>query len=587
MKRRSRRSIFGSDNPVSLFPFLAVLICTMGVLILLLVILVRQARLKAVAQARAAKVGSVAEEALPSAEKLRQWEEDLQWQEEQLRASRDQTQQQLTEARTLLGHVEDSLRRLRDEGILWQEKLRQLEALQQTAGMERKSLIESQEAELAELQRKIADLKRKIEGAKRQPSARSYAIIPYQGPHGTRRRPIYLECRSDGVYLQPEGIRFPPEDFLGALGPGNPLDAALRAVREEWLARREFDPDKDGEPYPLLIVRPSGIEAYYAARAAMMSWGTEFGYELVEDDWTLSYPPPDPRLAQVVQDAVSLARRRQEFLVQSAPGKYGSRPRRFRPAPYVGGAVEDISDEDASSNAADDPMLARWQQKTRRGGADNREISGPGSGTRGLAEENQAQPRSGSVPTSAEFVVTDQPVPSQGSRGSVASHPIPRIATLHDSNSARTGGGGNQVAPSSADGLASRGEAGTAYPESLRPLADRHGEGWALLPHDRGMIPVTRPIKIECFPDRFVLVPDNPLMAARVFLLDQGPETAVEDMVKAIREYITSWGMAGRGMYWRPILRVHVVPGAEKQFDMLQRLLAGSGLLIEKVPEVK
>ena len=587
MKRRSRRSILGSDNPVSLFPFLAVLICTMGVLILLLVILVRQARLKAVAQARAAKVGSVAEEAIPSAEKLRQWEEDLQWQEEQLRASRDQTQQQLTEARTLLGHVEDSLRRLRDEGILWQEKLRQLDALQQTAGMERKSLIESQEAELAGLQRKIADLKRKIEEAKRQPSARSYAIIPYQGPHGTRRRPIYLECRSDGVYLQPEGIRFPPEDFLGALGPGNPLDAALRAVREEWLARREFDPDKDGEPYPLLIVRPSGIEAYYAARAAMMSWGTEFGYELVEDDWTLSYPPPDPRLAQVVQDAVALARRRQEFLVQSAPGKYGSRPRRFRPAPYVGGAVEDISDEDASSNAADDPMLARWQQKTRRGGADNREISGPGSGTRGLAEENQAQPRSGSVPTSAEFVVTDQPVPSQGSRGSVASHPIPHITTLHDSNSARTGGGGNQVAPSSADGLASRGEAGTAYPESLRPLADRHGEGWALLPHDRGMIPVTRPIKIECFPDRFVLVPDNPLMAARVFLLDQGPETAVEDMVRAIREYITSWGMAGRGMYWRPILRVHVVPGAEKQFDMLQRLLAGSGLLIEKVPEVK
>jgi len=587
MKRRSRRSILGSDNPVSLFPFLAVLICTMGVLILLLVILVRQARLKAVAQARAAKVGSVAEEAIPSAEKLRQWEEDLQWQEEQLRASRDQTQQQLTEARTLLGHVEDSLRRLRDEGILWQEKLRQLDALQQTAGMERKSLIESQEAELAGLQRKIADLKRKIEEAKRQPSARSYAIIPYQGPHGTRRRPIYLECRSDGVYLQPEGIRFPPEDFLGALGPGNPLDAALRAVREEWLARREFDPDKDGEPYPLLIVRPSGIEAYYAARAAMMSWGTEFGYELVEDDWTLSYPPPDPRLAQVVQDAVALARRRQEFLVQSAPGKYGSRPRRFRPAPYVGGAVEDISEEDASSNAADDPMLARWQQKTRRGGADNREISGPGSETSSSAEENQAQPRSGGVPTSAELVVTDQPVPSQGSRGSVVSHPIPHSTTLHDSNSARTEGGGNQVAPSSADGLASRGEAGTAYPESLRPLADRHGEGWALLPHDRGMIPVTRPIKIECFPDRFVLVPDNPLMAARVFLLDQGPETAVEDMVRAIREYITSWGMAGRGMYWRPILRVHVVPGAEKQFDMLQRLLAGSGLLIEKVPEVK
>ncbi|WP_347245310.1 hypothetical protein [Thermogutta sp.] len=587
MKRRSRRSILGSDNPVSLFPFLAVLICTMGVLILLLVILVRQARLKALAQARAAKAGSAAEEALPSPEKLRQWEEDLQWQEEQLRVSHEKTQQQLTEARTLLGHIEDSLRRLRDEGLFWQEKLRQLESLRQTAGMEQKSLIESQQAELDELQRKIADLKAKREEAKRQSSARSYAIIPYQGPHGTRRRPIYLECRSDGVYLQPEGIRFPPEDFLGPLGPGNPLDAALRAVREEWLARHEFDPQKDGEPYPLLIVRPSGIEAYYAARAAMTSWGTEFGYELVEDDWPLSYPPPDPRLAQEVQDAVTLARRRQQFLVQSAPGKYGNRPRRFRPAPTVGGAIEDISEEDPSATAADDPMLARWQQKTRLNGSNNQEISCPGSGTRGSTEENRARPQSDSIAANAEFVVTDQPVSIQGSQALDANRLVSGIAMPHGSNLADANGGGNQLEPSWPESSASRSAAGTAYSESLRPLADRHGQGWALLPHDRGMIPVTRPIKIECFPDRFVLVPDNPLMATRVFLLDNGPEIAVEEMVKTVKEYIASWGMAGRGMYWRPILRVHVVPGAEKQFDMLQQLLAGSGLLIERMPEVR
>ena len=36
----------------------------------------------------------------------------------------------------------------------------------------------------------------------------SYAIIPYDGPNQTRRRPIYIECSADAVILQPEGIVF-------------------------------------------------------------------------------------------------------------------------------------------------------------------------------------------------------------------------------------------------------------------------------------------------------------------------------------------------------------------------------------------
>ena len=35
----------------------------------------------------------------------------------------------------------------------------------------------------------------------------------------------------------------------------------------------------------------------------MKSWGFDFGYELIDDDWKLAYPPPDPRLAEV--DAAS------------------------------------------------------------------------------------------------------------------------------------------------------------------------------------------------------------------------------------------------------------------------------------------
>ena len=49
-------------------------------------------------------------------------------------------------------------------------------------------------------------------------SDRSFAIVPYQGPNGTRRRPIYIECRQSGITIQPEGIIFGPQDFTRAVG---------------------------------------------------------------------------------------------------------------------------------------------------------------------------------------------------------------------------------------------------------------------------------------------------------------------------------------------------------------------------------
>ena len=97
--------------------------------------------------------------------------------------------------------------------------------------------------------------------AKAKDAPRSYAVVPYHGPNETHRRPIYIECREDSVILQPEGIQFGAGDFEGPRGPGNPLAAAVRAVREAW-QRQGVDFARSGEPYPLLLVRPQGIKAY-------------------------------------------------------------------------------------------------------------------------------------------------------------------------------------------------------------------------------------------------------------------------------------------------------------------------------------
>ena len=165
------------------------------------------------------------------------------------------------------------------------------------------------EAELQQVRGQVETAKRQLDEARRAAAGRtrSYAVVPYEGPNQTHRRPIYIECLADAVVLQPEGVRLTEADFEGPLGPGNPLAAALRAAREYMLAQHDFDPQA-GEPYPMLLVRPEGIAAYYAARAAMKSWGGDFGYELIGDDWKLAYQPPDPRLAEVFRQVIATGR---------------------------------------------------------------------------------------------------------------------------------------------------------------------------------------------------------------------------------------------------------------------------------------
>ncbi len=99
------------------------------------------------------------------------------------------------------------------------------------------------------------------------------------------------------MVLEPEGIVFTDNDFAGPLGPGNPLAAAVRAAREYMVAAQADSLDQI-EPYPLLVVRPDAITQYYAARSALQSFGSQFGYELIGADKKLKFPDSDPKMAE-------------------------------------------------------------------------------------------------------------------------------------------------------------------------------------------------------------------------------------------------------------------------------------------------
>ncbi|MCA9171427.1 MAG: hypothetical protein KDB23_27345, partial [Planctomycetales bacterium] len=310
------KRIRSSGDEVTLFPFLAVLICTMGSLIVLLVVVVQQAKATAgrVAHERAVQQADVDAEV----EAISTQVEELEWRIQILNASRAETTEAHERKLAELAYLEDEIRQLRDRIV------RAAEEADQVARLEL-----SVDEDATDASRELQMLREKIDYAReglaqaranranRQPS---YALVPYEGASGTRRRPIYVECLSDRIVLQPEGIELLSEDFEEPLTDDNPLAASLRAQREYL---KDAAADDHETAYPLLVVRPDGAQSYAAARAAMQSWDTEFGYELIDADMKLAFPERDPALAKVVQSAVEESRLRRQMLRSIAPARFG------------------------------------------------------------------------------------------------------------------------------------------------------------------------------------------------------------------------------------------------------------------------
>ncbi|HLA86317.1 MAG TPA: hypothetical protein VJL29_16140, partial [Thermoguttaceae bacterium] len=113
-------------------------------------------------------------------------------------------------------------------------------------------------------------------------------------------------------------------------------------------------------------------------------------------------------------------------------------------------------------------------------------------------------------------------------------------------------------------------------------LAEKRGKDWAMPDGQPRATAVTQPIRIDCYADRLVLVPQRGLAGGRSVAL--GPQTrdAMDELVTAIWNYTEGWGMAGKGMYWRPVLHFYVYPGAEGRYRDVEDLLRDSGLPVEQ-----
>src|SRR4051794_31816107 len=309
MSRKAVRQQVG----VALFPFLAVLICTMGALIVLLVLLVQQARVDASTIAAQQSGGSAG----PGSQQLRERLEDAQWQREVLEKSRAEKAEELTQSRARLAHLEEHIQRLETQARELMERARSIDEGKKL----RDEDLAAARTEATRLKAEIDRKKKELDDAKKKSrdGQEWYALIPYDGRNGTRRRPIYVECTEIGVVIQPEGLLLRAEDFNGPLGPGNPLDPALRAIRDH---RERTAGNKAGQPYPLLVVRPSGVIAFGGEKAAIRAWDDEWGYELISDEKQLDFGPPDPALDQVLSKTLAVARQRQAAMIAMTPRRF-------------------------------------------------------------------------------------------------------------------------------------------------------------------------------------------------------------------------------------------------------------------------
>lgn len=318
MRRRA------ADETVSLFPFLAVLLCTMGTLAMIFAIASQNiapegtdAESGAAENVADAKTDAVenADESAPLAdatlEELEAEASSLAWFLDELNGVKERTETALEKERARLAAAEKSVADLRSDSTVARRRLDALrnenDAENAADAVELREKIAALDAEIERLETETQALREKNADAKR-----SYAILPYQGQKGVFRRPIYVECNERGVFLQPEGVPFRSSDFLLARYPGNPFDSGLRAAARRFV-EQGGETTADGDrvaPYPLLIIRPGGADRYYAAVAALASWGSDFGYEFIDDDQEIAYPEPDPVLAAAVREQTEFSRRR-------------------------------------------------------------------------------------------------------------------------------------------------------------------------------------------------------------------------------------------------------------------------------------
>lgn len=641
-----------SDNSsaVGLFPFLAVLLCTMGALLVLLVILAQRVGIDPVMASATSNeaVPAPSPEPAPLADPneaitLRAELADVRAFQQELQRLETEGQQRLEDEQKRLSHLEDHVRRLEHDLAKLHLAVQQLEETESDQQVDQQQA----EQELARLQELLTDTEEQLEELREQTAGRrSYSVVPYKGKNGTYAKPIYIVCDEEGITLLPEGVKLRQTDFISPDWAGNPLAAALRASREYLKQKAEASGHPEPhDPYPLILVRPGGTNLYRLVRAAITSWDARYGYEFIDSDWKLTFPElPDPRLAQIQQHAIENARRNFEQIARAAPRRFGGagaigshgggggRGRSYgegaqgdryasvssetgegsggsglgdRYASANGELGGEFSDGISGSAGGDHAFSSFGPYGGQAPGADqggsaggDQLAGGPADGSAGGAGDASAGGNS-QEGGAAGGAGGSSNTPGQYGQSGSASQSGAVSAVMQGMGQAGEQPGEQpgmaQGAPNAGDtitsGNSSRGTPGAEFDPDSQPMdfskqqsiADARGSDWAIQQAMRSAIPISRPIQVVVRHNQIALLPSRHVSqrvesTGTVISLDQSMKEISNQFSDALQEHVEEWGVAGNGMYWRPVLELQVGPEATQTARRLQQLLKNSGV---------
>lgn len=489
----SRRSS-PANSSISLFPFLAVLVCTMGALILLLITMTQKIRLQSLARTLPEVQVETPEEPEPAQSEespeepqalivdysVREAEFELERQRRRIaweqsladaREERERARRQVQAAAERVADGERRLQTLRSQQGALVQKLQEEEARKLKLVSAEQSLRDK-ESQLGE---HIALTKRNLDNLRRQQATapNKFAIVPYDGASGTMRRPIYIECTQRGLRILPEDEFLGEAELDGFTEGYNPLLAATESLARYWNERRLAGADEP-EPYVLLLVRPKGTEAYYAARKLLTRLDCPFGYELIDEDWQLNLPKADPQAKAIAHAAIAVTlKSRQEIVAATGRAKYPRGTDRRIPDDFSpkGGAGEDETDDDG------DPVFGgggggRGNSRTGSGsdGGVRNETGGRGGSVRGAAHANAAGQRGGAPGIGNNFESSGAGQGNAGGNGRSGGRPA-GLGSNGNGSATGSGGAGDGL-PDSGRGTGTRfgtdsaGPAGKGGPEA-------------------------------------------------------------------------------------------------------------------------
>ena len=243
------RSKANLDDTVSLFPFLDIMACLIGILVLLITAVTlaqisnnqedpEDTKAVAEAQQRVMKYRQVVQ----AVEQDRRERERL----EKLIAEAEMVQQQLAQVEPEVTKLEAERREI--EAIVQQDP-QQAAQLQEQATQHEQQIKQDQER-LRELQRQRDELKKKLESIEQPPPEAEIQIVP--SGSGTNLKPTFVECAAATVVLYdgPKEIRIP----VGSLAESEPFANLMERVKRQTGGSIIF------------LVRPDGISTYNTAR---------------------------------------------------------------------------------------------------------------------------------------------------------------------------------------------------------------------------------------------------------------------------------------------------------------------------------